>query len=125
MANRTSEGNGILVVEDDFDVRDMMAVFLEIEGYQVNKAANGREAIDRLKVNGPPCLILLDLMMPIMNGWEFRAAQQQDPVLASIPVIVISADANVGQKAGHLHASGYLKKPVNFEELLKLVRQYC
>lgn len=115
----------ILLVEDDFDVRDMMTIFLESEGYQVAAAANGQEAIDHLSHSRPPCLILLDLMMPVMNGWEFRQRQQQDPNLARIPVIVISADNNVREKAAHLGAASYLAKPIDFDALLEVIRRYC
>jgi CheY-like chemotaxis protein len=115
---------GILVVEDDFDSREMMKLFLESEGYPVVSAAHGKEALHQLS-GLSPCLIILDLMMPVMNGWEFRAAQTQDPALSKIPVVVVSADGNVKEKATKLGVAGYLQKPVQFDALLDLVKQHC
>ncbi|HYE73931.1 MAG TPA: response regulator [Blastocatellia bacterium] len=115
---------GILLVEDDFDLRDMMTVFLEGEGYDVTAVANGQEAIDFLLRSGRPKLILLDLMMPVMNGWEFRRSQRQDPRLSRIPVVIISADANVREEAVQLGADSYLTKPIEFDALLKIIRNY-
>jgi CheY-like chemotaxis protein len=122
--HRHSAGAGVLVVEDDFDSREMLRILLESEGYSVMSAADGREALEQL-LAAAPCLIILDLMMPVMNGWEFRAVQTQDPVLAKIPVVVVSADGNVKDKATTLGVAGYLQKPVQFERLLDLVRQHC
>lgn len=115
----------ILVVEDDFDIRDTLAQILEAEGYDVAGAANGAEALDVLANQTPPALILLDLMMPVMNGWQFRAEQLKDPQLASIPVVVISADSGVGQKAQAIGAADSLKKPVPLETLLNVVSRYA
>ena len=81
----------ILVVEDNDDVREMMAVTLELEGHQVSTAVNGRDALEQLRTGDKPCVILLDLMMPVMNGWELRREIESDPALADVPVIVISA----------------------------------
>lgn len=120
-----AQKNDILLVEDDFDVRDMMTFFLESEGYRVTAAANGQEAIDYLKKGQTPRLIMLDLMMPVMNGWEFRQQQQQDPRLSQIPVVVISADSNVREKANRLGASNYLAKPIEFDVLLKVIKSLC
>lgn len=117
----------ILVVEDDFDIRDTLAQILEAEGYIVSGAANGLEALELLRRDGAgaPALILLDLMMPVMNGWQFRAEQLQDPKLASIPVVVISADASVHQKAASIEAAGFLKKPVQLDTLLETVGRFA
>jgi CheY-like chemotaxis protein len=117
---------GILLIDDDLSIRTVLAEILEDEGYHVTSAANGQEALQYLQQQHTvPCLILLDLMMPIMNGWDFRRAQQQDPQLASIPVVVISADNSVPQKAASLGARGYLAKPIAIERLIALVSQYC
>ena len=86
----------ILVVDDDADIRDSVAEVLEDAGYRVQQAANGREALDYLQASAYPCIILLDLMMPVMDGPQFRAAQQSKPTLAGIPVVVISAGARGG-----------------------------
>jgi CheY-like chemotaxis protein len=115
----------ILLVEDDAATREAMAPALEMSGYTVAGAANGQEAIDHLRGDGRPCLILLDLMMPVKDGWQFRAEQQQDPSLAGIPVVVVSADGTVDQKAVALGAAGYLQKPVEVDQLLSVVRRHC
>ena len=115
----------ILLVEDDTDTRDSMTLVLELESYQVVGAANGQEAMNHLRGNEGPCLILLDLMMPVLDGWGFRAQQQQDPALADIPVVVVSADGSVPQKAASLGAAGYLKKPAEIEHLLDTVKRHC
>jgi two-component system chemotaxis response regulator CheY len=117
----------ILVVDDDVAIREALEAVLEDEGYVVQSAANGREALALLRAGeGPPAVILLDLMMPVMNGWEFRAAQQDDPILAQIPVVVISADRDVAAKAAALQVPRYLAKPVNLDVLLDMVRaHYC
>lgn len=115
----------ILVVEDDFDIRDTLSQILEAEGYAVSGAANGAEALDVLAKESAPALILLDLMMPVMNGWQFRTEQLKDPELAAIPVVVISADAGVGQKAEAIGAADSLKKPVPLETLLDVVGRYA
>jgi CheY-like chemotaxis protein len=113
----------VLIVEDDADLREMMAQLLSLEGYQTATVANGREALDYLKQGGHPDLILLDLMMPVMDGWEFRRQQQADPAMASVPVVILSAlDAH---RAADVTAEAFLKKPLDFDRLLALVRTYC
>ena len=111
----------ILIVEDDLDVRDALTQVLEFEGYSVVGATNGQEAIDRLREGNLPSLILLDLMMPVMDGLQFRAAQMSDPSIADIPVIVISADGKVDQKAAALGVAAYMKKPLDVDSLLDLI----
>jgi len=115
----------ILVVEDDLELRDALGQLLEAEGYVVEYALDGGEALDRLEVPQPPCLILLDLMMPRVDGWQFRAAQVRNPRMAAIPVIVCSGAGNVGEKAASLGIPSYLQKPLDPDALLDLVRRYC
>jgi CheY-like chemotaxis protein len=115
----------ILVVEDDRAIREVLTDVLESEGYQVLNAANGRDAIQLLQSSTPPCLILLDLMMPVMNGWQFRDVQRQDPALAPVPVVVISADSDLPIKAAAIEANDFLKKPIELNRLLNTVEQYC
>lgn len=115
----------IMIVEDDAAIRDALMAVLEDEGYQVRGAANGREALRLLRADGQrPRLILLDLMMPVMNGWDFRAEQQLDPDLAAIPVVVLSADRNASASAAAVQANGYLPKPVEFSALLDTVKSF-
>ena len=113
----------VLIVEDDADLREMMAQLLALEGFQSATVANGQEALDYLH-NGHerPEVILLDLMMPVMDGWEFRRKQQADPAVANVPVIVLSAlDSS---RAVDVAADAFLKKPLDFDRLLQLVRSY-
>ena len=113
----------VLIVEDDDDLREMMAQLLSLEGFTTATVANGREALSYLQAAEPPQVILLDLMMPVMDGWEFRRQQQADPSLAPVPVIVLSAlDPS---RTADLEANAFLKKPLDFDRLLALVRGYC
>ena len=113
----------ILVVEDNDDVREMMAVTLELEGHSVTTAANGRQALAVLENGLKPCLILLDLMMPVMNGWELRSALQRDPRFRDIPVVIVSAVG--GEIVGGVNAGLYLSKPIDVDTLLDVVCDYC
>src|SRR6266702_7825232 len=81
----------VLVIEDDAVLSGALKLLLEWEGYQVDCAENGQDALDCLSTNGPPAVILLDLLMPVLSGWGFREEQQRNPALASIPVVVVSA----------------------------------
>jgi CheY-like chemotaxis protein len=112
----------VLIVEDDADLREMMAQLLALEGYQTAAVANGREALEFLGAHAKPDVILLDLMMPIMDGWEFCRQQQADPDLAPVPVIVLSALDQ--SRAADIHAAAFLKKPLDFDRLLELVRRF-
>ena len=115
----------VLVVDDDRDIRDSLVEALEDHGHRAVGAANGREALDVLRTSAePPCLILLDLMMPVMDGREFREQQVQSPALADIPVIVISAYNDVGEQARALGVD-HLRKPLAMRGLLDAVRRYC
>jgi CheY-like chemotaxis protein len=113
----------VLIVEDDEDLREMMAQLLTLEGFQAVAVANGREALDYLHTTDKPNVILLDLMMPVMDGWEFRRRQQADPDLAPVPVIVLSALDQA--RASTVDAAAFLKKPVDFDRLIQLVREHC
>lgn len=110
----------ILVVDDERDIRDTIAELLAEEGYAVEEAGDGAEALAKAR-DCHPVVVLLDLMMPGMNGWEFRARQRGDPELASIPVIVLSA---LGRVPG-VDAAGYLQKPFGLEDLLSEVRRHA
>ena len=95
-------------------IRDVLAEVLTEEGYGVVTASNGWEAMKVLRQsNEPPCVILLDLMMSVMTGWEFRKEQQLDPALAAIPVVVLSAAQNLKTEATALGAAAHISKPIN------------
>ena len=113
----------VLIVEDDADLRDMMAQLLNLEGFNAATVANGREALEYLQDSDRPDVILLDLMMPVMDGWEFRRRQQADPSVSGVPVIVLSALDPT--RAADVNANAFLKKPLDFDRLLALVRSYC
>ena len=98
---------------------------LEHEGYEVVLAPDGKEALDLLQQGVVPGLILLDLMMPVMNGWDFRRRQLADPALASIPVIVLSADPLATRLAGSPGVCEVLVKPVDVESLLRSLERIC
>ncbi len=121
MAPQAGAGRHILVVEDDADIREALALTLESGGYQVGTASHGKEALDRLRHEPRAELIVLDLMMPVMDGWQFRREQQRDPRLATIPVVIVSADGSVQQKATAIGAEGHIKKPIDPGVLLKTV----
>jgi CheY-like chemotaxis protein len=113
----------VLIVEDDADLREMMAQLLTLEGYETATVANGREALEYLHNAVAPNVILLDLMMPVMDGWAFRRAQRTDPNIATIPVVVLSA-AGV-DRIGEIGAVAAFTKPVNFDRVLQTVRNLC
>jgi CheY-like chemotaxis protein len=119
----------ILVVEDDADIRQVMRECLELEGYAVITASNGKEALTLL--NDPPdtCLILLDLFMPIMDGKEFLKCLRSSTSssLRKLPVILVSAAPPQGEivKEASALASGFIKKPVNLEKITKAIEDHC
>ncbi len=113
----------VLIVEDDADLREMMAQLLTLEGYAAATAANGQEALEYLHSGRRPDVILLDLMMPVMDGWEFRRRQRGEEQLSELPVVVLSA-LDQG-RARDIGANAVLKKPLDFDRLLELVRLYC
>jgi CheY-like chemotaxis protein len=112
----------VLVVEDHPDLRDMLAVMLEWEGYVVQTARNGAEALLCLDEQRPS-VILLDLMMPIMSGDEFRARQLADPRYRTVPVICMTAAHDGRARAEQLQADAYFAKPVDFDRLLQVLKR--
>src|SRR3954471_22023872 len=105
----------ILIVDDDSDIRDSIAIVLEQEGYRVTTAKDGVEAIDHLHAEGSPAVILLDMMMPGMNGWDFLEERAKEPAFASIPVVVMSASVN-GEVALPGDPTMRLSKPFEIEQ---------
>lgn len=117
--------HSVLLVEDNEDVRAAIAMLLRVEGTGVVEASDGSEALDQLHKGPPPCVILLDLMMPKTDGWQFRKAQIHDPAIANIPVVLLSGAGNLSRAADELGARAYLKKPVDVGELVHTVWRYC
>ena len=113
----------VFIIEDDPDTREMLGKFLDLEGYQVETAVNGQQALERLKNGVRPSVILLDLMMPVMDGWQFRRHQVADDRLSQIPTIVVSAAGR--DRMGQVSADAYLAKPVDMDELLDRVSDFC
>jgi signal transduction histidine kinase len=109
----------ILLVEDDHAIRDVLHQLLDDEGYLVTTAENGQQALDALRTSAAPDLIILDLRMPVMDGWQFRALQKSDPTLAGIPVLAVSADGS--PQAAAIDAAAYLRKPLSSETLLGVI----
>ena len=115
----------VLVVEDDPDIRATLCEALEDNGYTAASASNGVEALDYLRKTAErPCLILLDLMMPVMDGQTFRAEQRADSTIAEIPVVVISAYRDLDKYREEL-ATECLPKPVRLDTLLQTARKHC
>lgn len=114
-----SKSRRVLVVEDDEGIRDALCDLLESEGFDVSSAVHGRDALEKLRNSDGqrPDVILLDLMMPVMDGWAFRSEQQRDPKLADIPVVVITASRQADLAS--LRPRAFLKKPIDFDELLR------
>jgi CheY-like chemotaxis protein len=116
----------ILVVEDHDDTREMVEALLSAEGYAVITAENGRRGLEQLR-HARPCLVLLDLTMPVMTGWEFRRAQLSldDSALASTPVLLLTALPDAQAVAQQLRADGVITKPLDFDRLIETVRTHC
>jgi CheY-like chemotaxis protein len=119
--DRRKEDPRILVVEDDDDAREAMVALLQMKGYRAVPAGNGKEALDYLHKAPVPDLIILDLWMPVMDGWQFRAEQIKDPRLKKVPVIVVTALSD----RDDLDANEVIIKPVDVDRLLTSVSQYC
>jgi CheY-like chemotaxis protein len=120
-SDENRDAPSILVVEDDEDVREAMVAFLQMKGYSVASAGNGREALDYLRDATAPDLIITDLAMPVMDGRQFRREQLKDARIAAIPVLVITA---MGDRT-HIDANEILLKPVDADLLLRAVSRHC
>lgn len=112
----------VLVIDDDPDIGSGLRELLEDEGYRVVLQTNGREALEYLKAHEKPCVIFLDLMMPIMDGWEFRREQLSQPDLADIPVVVITAASD---RTRSLSAVDVLRKPLAVDRVLDVAAEFC
>ncbi len=118
----------ILVVEDDPELRDLLQIVLREEGFEVETCENGQLAMERMQTGKQaqdlPSMVILDLNMPVLDGWEVAARIEADPVLRDIPVIVSSATREQGEKAKALHADAYLVKPFTTDEILGVVELF-
>jgi CheY-like chemotaxis protein len=115
----------VMIIDDDAAVREDYAELLREEGYQVLTAANGREALDQLAAVRTPSLFLLDLKMPVMDGWKFHTQIADHPLLGKVPVVLLSGSSDVFEEASRMSADDFLLKPVPVRELLGTVEQYC
>jgi DNA-binding response OmpR family regulator len=115
---------GVLIVEDDEDIRADLAAILRLKGYRVDQAANGHEALVRM-ARELPSVVLLDLMMPEMNGWELRAIMLDDALLRAVPVVVVSGAGKLDEAAATLDAAAVLPKPFELAHLFELVERFC
>jgi CheY-like chemotaxis protein len=115
----------VLVVDDDFEFRETLTYVLRDSGYEVVSASDGEEALARLRSGPRPCVIILDLRMPGMNGWQFREAQMRDAALSAIPVLVLSGDGQAAEEARAFGVEVSLKKPVPLDALLRSIQRYC
>jgi signal transduction histidine kinase len=120
-ASAASLPGRILVVEDDRQILAIISLLLEDEGYEVQTATDGKQALAHLQKGPSPDLIILDLMLPALDGWEFRTIQREDPTLARIPVLAVSADSSA--KAAAIDATSFLRKPFGAEDLLRRVHK--
>jgi CheY-like chemotaxis protein len=115
----------VLIVEDDSPLREALSQVLSDEGYELLTARDGLEAVNCLKKGNRPDVILLDLSMPVVNGWEFRMFQKRDPELARIPVVIITAGGYTREEVAWLEPSAMIPKPVDLSVLLAVVRRFC
>lgn len=120
-----STGERVLVVDDDDDIREIIGYVLSADGFLVDVAKDGLDALDKLDPSGPPPVILLDMMMPRMDGETFLRTLRGRPALAAAPVIVISGDAAANGKARDLDAVACLVKPFELDDLLRLVHKFA
>jgi len=116
----------IFVIEDSPEIRMLINLFFSSEGYNVEFASDGLEALNKLRLRkSPPGVILLDLMMPVMDGFEFRKEMEHDIRFSQVPVVVMSADAGVKDKTRDIKASGYIRKPLSLDTLIAVAEKFC
>ena len=115
----------VLVVEDNEEVREVLVEILRGEGAEVTAAGDGAEGWERLRASPRPCLVLLDLKMPVMDGLEFLQLRNRDPELAKIPVIMLSGTSDLAGREADLNFQGFLLKPFDPVRLMALVREHC
>ena len=119
----TTQPSTILVVDDDPNLQRVITRFLALDGFQSVSAGNGQEALTYLRGGGIASVILLDLRMPVMDGWTFRRAQRDDPRIAGIPVVVLSGTES--DRTGELDAVAVFSKPASFPDVIDVLRRLC
>jgi CheY-like chemotaxis protein len=129
MTEQDIDRHTILLVEDEPDLRNTLKEILEMEGYYVVPAENGQDALHKLELldhNREPCLIFLDLMMPVMNGWQFleKFQAQHQALMTRTPIVIVSAASDVA-KVQESFGCSYLRKPVDLDNLFKVAKEYC
>lgn len=112
----------ILIIDDEEDLRDALRLSLELEGYRCFTAANGKEGLEALEQIAPPGVILLDLMMPVLNGWEFLEELRKHPSLGQTPVVVVTAFTRL---TGAVRSCDVIRKPVEIDMLFDVVKKHC
>jgi len=112
----------VLVVDDDADVRELLRVALSADGYNVATVGNGRDALHHLRSHADTCIIVLDVLLPVMDGVQFRTAQLRDRSLAWIPVVLMSALDDAARRARELGARRFIRKPLNLDEVRAVLR---
>ena len=123
---REATRNLILLVEDDPSIRSDLSILLEMEGFEVYSAENGEVAVGVLNSAAKtPSLIILDIMMPVMDGWQFRDAQLKIESAATIPLVVMTADGHAAEKAMKMNAQGFIQKPIHsIDSFLETVNRF-
>lgn len=116
-------GRRILIVEDEADIRETLRDFFESEGCHVSTAGHGQEALAMLEAQTHPDLILLDLMMPVMNGEVFVGHKNQDPRTARIPLMIMSADLHTEQRANAMKVKWFIRKPLSLHDLMSMAEK--
>ena len=123
--NQNQPSNRLLIIDDALEMHSMLRTLLSEEGYVVHCVSNGQAALRYLRsVEELPGLIFLDLMMPIMDGYEFREAQLSDPRLANTPVVIITADGHIESKKNKIQAVDSIRKPIDVDVMLQVVARY-
>ncbi len=120
-----SHGHTVLLVEDNLDSRDALQALLTAHGYDVVCALDGAEALELAHREPRPCVIVLDLRLPRVDGYEFRRVQRADPTIADIPVVAVSSIDDLARHARTLEASDYVRKPLDVARLVTTVAEHC